>query len=174
MIGRHSLWICGKALSRIGMFWFLQREWINQQKGRLRDEMYFNSILKGSFFVMKHFGQSQELQKKRPRKVNNLTDSPHGICELSIAFTEVQRINNIHCFMEFPWLLLFKPIRSLVQTTFLNWNIFSSWRSPLNCLSLQYYWCRLSVYLTKTFYCALWREISWPSAQKGDWKPGFT
>ena len=126
------------------------------------------------FFCVKTFWPITRVAKKWPRKVNNLTDSPHGICELSIAFTEVQRINNIHCFIEFPWLLLFKPIRSLVQTTFLNWNIFSSWRSPLNCLSLQYYWCRLSVYLPKTFYCALWREISWPSAQKGDWKPGFT
>ena len=43
--------------------------WINQQKGRLRDEMYFNSILKGSFFVMKHFGQSQELQKNGQGKL---------------------------------------------------------------------------------------------------------
>ena len=77
----------------------------------------------------------QELQKRWPRKVNNLTYSPHGISVLFRLnwFHGSSKDEYIHCFMTFPWLLLFKPVRSWVQTTFSNWKLFSSWRSPLNC-----------------------------------------
>ena len=77
----------------------------------------------------------QELQKKWPRKVNNLTYSPHGISVLFRLnwFHGSLKDEYIHCFMTFPWLLLFKPVRSWVQTTFSNWKLFSCWRSPLNC-----------------------------------------
>ena len=77
----------------------------------------------------------QELQKKWPRKVNNLTYSPHGISVLFRLnwFHGSSKDEYIHCFMTFSWLLLFKPVRSWVQTTFSNWKLFSSWRSPLNC-----------------------------------------
>ena len=46
----------------IGMFSFLHRECINLLKGRLHDKMYLNSILKGCFFMLKDFDQSQGLQ----------------------------------------------------------------------------------------------------------------
>ena len=42
----------------IGMFSFLHRKCINLLKGRLRDKMYLNSILKGCFFMLKDFDQS--------------------------------------------------------------------------------------------------------------------
>ena len=42
------------------MFSFLHRECINLHEGRLRNKMHLPSILKGCFFVLKDFDQSQE------------------------------------------------------------------------------------------------------------------
>ena len=44
------------------MFSYLHRECINLPKGHLDDKMHLNSILKGCFFLLKDFDQSQELQ----------------------------------------------------------------------------------------------------------------
>ena len=44
----------------IGMFPFLHRESINLHEGRLRNKMHLHSTLKGCFFVLKDFDQSQE------------------------------------------------------------------------------------------------------------------
>ena len=46
----------------IGMFSFLHRECINLHEGRLRNKMHLHSTLKGCFFVLKDFDQSQELK----------------------------------------------------------------------------------------------------------------
>ena len=50
------------VLSHIGMFSCLHRECINLHKGRLPNKMYLHSTLKGCFFVLKDFDQSQELK----------------------------------------------------------------------------------------------------------------
>ena len=56
----ESNFFCYAAMCfpHIGMFSFLHRECINLLKGRLRDKMYLNSILKGCFFMLKDFDQS--------------------------------------------------------------------------------------------------------------------
>ena len=51
-----------RCLPHIGMFSFLHRECINLHKGRLRNKMHLHSNLKGCFFVLKAFDQSQELK----------------------------------------------------------------------------------------------------------------
>ena len=40
----------------------LNRECINLHRGRLRNKMHLHSTLKGCFFVLKDFDQSQELK----------------------------------------------------------------------------------------------------------------
>ena len=50
------------VLSHIGMFSFLHRECISLHEGRLRSKMHLHSTLKGCFFVLKDFDQSQELK----------------------------------------------------------------------------------------------------------------
>ena len=47
-----------RCFPHIGMFSFLLRECINLHEGRLRNKMH----LKGCFFVLKDFDQSQELK----------------------------------------------------------------------------------------------------------------
>ena len=57
-----------RCVRHIGMFSFLHRECKNLHEGRLRNKMHLHSTLKGCFFVLKDFDQSQELKtiaKKR-------------------------------------------------------------------------------------------------------------
>ena len=49
-------------IPQIGMFSFLHREGRNLHEGRLRYKMHLHSTLKGCFFVLKDFDQSQELK----------------------------------------------------------------------------------------------------------------
>ena len=49
-------------IPQIEMFSFLHREGINLHEGRLRNKMHLHSTLKGCFFVLKDFDQSQELK----------------------------------------------------------------------------------------------------------------
>ena len=51
-----------RCFPHIGMFSFLHRECINLHEGRLRNKMHLHSTLKGCFFVLKDFDQSQELK----------------------------------------------------------------------------------------------------------------
>ena len=51
-----------RCFPHIGMFSFLHRECINLHEGRLRKKMHLHSTLKGCFFVLKDFDQSQELK----------------------------------------------------------------------------------------------------------------
>ena len=51
-----------QCFPHIGMFSFLHRECINLREGRLRNKMHLHSFLKGCFFVLKDFDQSQELK----------------------------------------------------------------------------------------------------------------
>ena len=51
-----------RCFPHIGMFSFLHRECINLHEGRLRNKMHWHSTLKGCFFVLKDFDQSQELK----------------------------------------------------------------------------------------------------------------
>ena len=51
-----------RCFPQIGMFSFLHRECINLHEGRLRNKMHLHSTLKGCFFVLKDFDQSQELK----------------------------------------------------------------------------------------------------------------
>ena len=51
-----------RCLPHIGMFSFLHRQCINLYEGCLRNKMYLHSILKGCFFALKDFDQSQELK----------------------------------------------------------------------------------------------------------------
>ena len=58
-----NFFCCGAIrFPHIEMFSFLRRECINLQKGSLRKKMNLNSTFKECIFVLKHFGQSQELQ----------------------------------------------------------------------------------------------------------------
>ena len=66
------------VLSHIGMFSFLHRECINLHEGRLRNKMYLHCTLKGCFFVLKDFDQSQEL-KTIAKKSLQFYIFPHGI-----------------------------------------------------------------------------------------------
>ena len=50
-----------QCFPHIGMFSFLHRECLNLHEGGLRSKMHLHSILKGCFFVLKDFDQSQEL-----------------------------------------------------------------------------------------------------------------
>ena len=67
-----------RCFPHIGMFSFLHRECINLHEGRLRNKMHLHSTLKGCFFLLKDFDQSQEL-KRIAKKVYNFTCSPHRI-----------------------------------------------------------------------------------------------
>ena len=58
-----------RCFPHIGMFSFLQRECINLQEGRLRNKMHLHSTLKGCFFVLKDFDQSQELKTKAKKSL---------------------------------------------------------------------------------------------------------
>ena len=51
-----------RCFPHIGMFSFLHRGCINLGEGRLRNKMHSHSTLKGCFFVLKDFDQSQELK----------------------------------------------------------------------------------------------------------------
>ena len=51
-----------RCFPHIGMFSFLHRECISLHEGRLRSKMHLHSTLKGCFFVLKDFDQSQELK----------------------------------------------------------------------------------------------------------------
>ena len=51
-----------RCFPRVEMFSFLNRECINLHEGRLRNKMHLHSTLKGRFFVLKDFDQSQELK----------------------------------------------------------------------------------------------------------------
>ena len=51
-----------RCFPHIGMFSFLHRECINLHEGRLPNKMHLHSTLKGCFFVLKDFDQSQELK----------------------------------------------------------------------------------------------------------------
>ena len=46
----------------IGMLSFLHRECINLHEGRLCNKLHLHSTLKGCFFVLKDFDQSQDLK----------------------------------------------------------------------------------------------------------------
>ena len=52
----------------IGMFSFLHRECINLHEGRLRNKMHLHSTLKGFFFVLKDFDQSQRVENNSQEK----------------------------------------------------------------------------------------------------------
>ena len=67
-----------RCFPHIGMFSFLHRERINLHEGRLRNKMHLHFTLKGCFFVLKDFDQSQEL-KTIAKKVYNFTCYPHRI-----------------------------------------------------------------------------------------------
>ena len=49
-----------RCFPHIGMFSFLHRESINLPEGRLRNKMRLHYTLKGFYFVLKDFDQSQE------------------------------------------------------------------------------------------------------------------
>ena len=51
-----------RCFPHIGMFSVLHRECINLHEGRLRNKMHLHSTLKGCFFVLKDFDQSQKLK----------------------------------------------------------------------------------------------------------------
>ena len=51
-----------RCFPHIGIFSFLHIECINLHEGRLRNKMHLHSTLKGYFFVLKDFDQSQELK----------------------------------------------------------------------------------------------------------------
>ena len=51
-----------RCFPHIGMFSFLHRKCINLHEDRLRNKMHLYSTLKGCFFVLKDFDQSQELK----------------------------------------------------------------------------------------------------------------
>ena len=51
-----------RCFPHIGMFSFLHRECINLHESRLPNKMHLHSTLKGCFFVLKDFDQSQELK----------------------------------------------------------------------------------------------------------------
>ena len=51
-----------QCFPQIRMFSFLHTECINLHEGRLRNKMHLHSTLKGCFFVLKDFDQSQELK----------------------------------------------------------------------------------------------------------------
>ena len=51
-----------RCFPHVGMFSFLHRECINLHEGSLRNNMHLHSTLKGCFFVLKDFDQSQELK----------------------------------------------------------------------------------------------------------------
>ena len=51
-----------RCVLHIGMFPFLHRECIILHEGRLRNKIHLHSTLKGCFFVLKDFDQSQELK----------------------------------------------------------------------------------------------------------------
>ena len=51
-----------RCFPHIGMFSFLYRECINLHEGRLRNKIHLHSTLKGRFFVLKDFDQSEELK----------------------------------------------------------------------------------------------------------------
>ena len=51
-----------RCFPHMEMFSFLHRECINRREGRLRKKMHLHSTLKGCFFVLKDFDQSQELK----------------------------------------------------------------------------------------------------------------
>ena len=51
-----------RCFPQIGMFSFLLTECINLHEGRLCNKMHLHTTLKGRFFVLKDFDQSQELK----------------------------------------------------------------------------------------------------------------
>ena len=51
-----------RCFPHIEMLLFLHRECINLHEGRLRNKIHLHSTLKGCFFVLKDFDQSQELK----------------------------------------------------------------------------------------------------------------
>ena len=51
-----------RCFPHIGMFSFLPRECINLHEGRSCNKKHLHSTLKGSFFGLKDFDQSQELK----------------------------------------------------------------------------------------------------------------
>ena len=51
-----------RCFPHIEMFSFLHRECVILHEGRLRNTMHLYSTLKGCFFVLKDFDQSQELK----------------------------------------------------------------------------------------------------------------
>ena len=61
-VDRNFFCYAATVLSHIGIFSFLHRECINLHEGRVRNKMHLHSILKGGFFVLKDFDQSQVLK----------------------------------------------------------------------------------------------------------------
>ena len=51
-----------RCFPHVGMFSFLHGECINLHEGRLHHKMHLHPTLKGCFFVLKDFHQSQELK----------------------------------------------------------------------------------------------------------------
>ena len=72
-----------QCFPHVGKFSFLHRECINQLEGRLRNKMHLHSTLKGCFFVLKDFDQSQEL-KTIVKKSLQFYMFPHRISLLFI------------------------------------------------------------------------------------------
>ena len=88
----NSFCYAAMCFPHIGIFSFLHRECINLLKGRLRDKIYLNSILKGCFFFVKRFCPIIRAANNNQEK---FTSSAHRI---SVIQTETR-----FCYMEVGW-----------------------------------------------------------------------
>ena len=66
-----------RCFPHIGMFSFLHRECVNLHEGRLRNKMHLHSTLKGWFFVLNYFDQSQELKTIYSQEKFTILHVPH-------------------------------------------------------------------------------------------------
>ena len=87
-----------RCFPHIGMFSFLHRESINLPEGRLRNKMRLHYTLKGFYFVLKDFDQSQE-SKTIAKKSLQFICSPHRI---SLLF-KVRLADFVIVLMEDGW-----------------------------------------------------------------------
>ena len=84
-----------RCFPHVGMFSFLQREYINLHEGRLRNKMHLHSTLKVCFFVLKDFDQSQELKTAAKK---SLQFYMFATLDVFVIQTETR-----FCYMEDGW-----------------------------------------------------------------------
>ena len=96
-----------RSFPHIGMFSFLHRECItgagagiNLHEGRLRNKMHLHSTLKGCFFELKDFDQSQRVENNSQEKFTILHVPHIGFLCYSRRCLE-SKDEYMYCFMKF-------------------------------------------------------------------------